>query len=92
MHLERILWLEADRMARPVITEAVLKNQQGVVGNEVKENVLNAPYGGWPWIDLPMAANVNWNNSHNFYGDLSAIEAATVPEAKAFSCLLLSPR
>jgi zinc protease len=89
--LERILWLEADRMARPVITEAVLKNQQGVVGNEVKENVLNAPYGGWPWIDLPMAANVNWNNSHNFYGDLSAIEAATVPEAKAFSASYYRP-
>ncbi len=89
--LGRMLWLDADRMAHPVITDEVLKNQQGVVGNEVKVNVLNAPYGSWPWIDLPMAANVNWNNSHNFYGDLSAIEAATVPEAKAFSAAYYRP-
>jgi len=33
---------------------------------------------------LPMLANTNWYNSHNFYGDLKEIEAATVPDAKAF--------
>lgn len=83
--LDRMLWLEADRMANPVIDEVVLKNQQGVVGNEVKVNVLNQPYSTWPWIDLPMLANTNWYNSHNFYGDLKEIEAATVPDAKSFS-------
>jgi zinc protease len=83
--LERILWLEGDRMARPVIDETVLKNQQGVVGNEVKVNVLNQPYSTWPWIDLPMLANENWHNAHNFYGDLTEIEAATVADAKTFS-------
>jgi len=83
--LERMLWLEADRMENPVIDDVVLKNQQGVVGNEVKVNVLNQPYSTWPWIDLPMLANTNWYNSHNFYGDLKEIEAATVPDAQAFS-------
>ena len=83
--LERMLWLEADRMANPVIDQTVLANQQGVVGNEVKVNVLNQPYSTWPWIDLPMLANTNWYNSHNFYGDLKEIEAATVPDAKSFS-------
>ena len=83
--LERMLWLEADRMANPVIDETVLKNQQGVVGNEVKVNVLNQPYSTWPWIDLPMLANTNWYNSHNFYGDLSEIESATVADAQSFS-------
>ena len=82
--LDRLLWLDADRMARPVITDEVLKNQQGVVGNEVKVNVLNQPYSTWPWIDLPMLANTNWYNSHNFYGDLKEIEAATVADANAF--------
>lgn len=82
--LEAVLWIEADRMARPVIDDTVLKNQQGVVSNEVKVNVLNQPYGSWPWIDLPMLANENWFNSHNFYGDLKEIEAATVQDSKAF--------
>lgn len=89
--LERILWLEADRMARPVINDTVLKNQQGVVGNEVKVNVLNQPYGTWPWIDLPMLANTNWYNSHNFYGDLKEIEAATVADAKQFQSEFYRP-
>jgi zinc protease len=89
--LERILWLEADRMARPVIDDTVLKNQQGVVGNEVKVNVLNQPYSTWPWIDLPMLANTNWYNSHNFYGDLKEIEAATVTDAKQFHSAFYRP-
>ena len=89
--LERMLWLDGDRMARPVINETVLKNQQGVVGNEVKVNVLNAPYGSWPWIDLPMLANDNWYNAHNFYGDLKEIEAATVADAKDFSSKYYKP-
>lgn len=83
--LERMLWLEADRMADPVIDQTVLANQQGVVGNEIKVNVLNQPYSTWPWIDLPMLANTNWYNSHNFYGDLKEVEAATVADAKSFS-------
>jgi predicted Zn-dependent peptidase len=55
-----------------------------VVGNEVKVNVLNAPYGGFPWIDMPMAANSNWYNAHNFYGDLTDIEAAKLDEVQKF--------
>jgi predicted Zn-dependent peptidase len=82
--LETMLWLEADRMGRLHLDEEHLKNQQGVVGNEVKVNVLNQPYGGFPWIDMPMAANTNWYNAHNFYGDLTDIEAATLEDARGF--------
>ncbi len=82
--LETVLWAEADRMSGLDVTEANLKNQQGVVGNEVKVNVLNRPYGGFPWIDTPMAANTNWYNAHNFYGDLSDIESAKLDEVKKF--------
>ncbi|MGB7844183.1 MAG: pitrilysin family protein [Candidatus Acidiferrum sp.] len=82
--LETILWAESDRMNGLAVTDENLKNQQGVVGNEVKVNVLNAPYGGFPWIDLPMAANSNWYNAHNFYGDLTDIDAAKLDEVKKF--------
>ena len=82
--LETVLWAEADRMSGLAVTEENLKNQQGVVGNEVKVNVLNAPYGGFPWIDMPMAANTNWYNAHNFYGDLTDIESAKLDEVKKF--------
>src|SRR5690242_3435390 len=82
--LETMLWAEADRMRGLQVTEDNLKNQQGVVGNEVKVNVLNRPYGGFPWLDMPQYANTNWYNAHNFYGDLNDIEAATLPDVQRF--------
>jgi zinc protease len=82
--LETALWAEADRMRGLSITEDNLKNQQGVVGNEVKVNVLNRPYGGFPWLDMPQYANTNWYNAHNFYGDLKDIEAAKIDDVDKF--------
>jgi len=82
--LETALWAEADRMGGLAVTEENLKNQQGVVGNEVKVNVLNRPYGGFPWLDMPQYANTNWYNSHNFYGDLQDIEAANLNDVQSF--------
>ena len=89
--LETALWAEADRMKGLAITEENLKNQQGVVKNEVKVNVLNQPYGSFPWIDLPMAANENWYNAHNFYGDLADLDAATLADAQDFFTKYYSP-
>ena len=82
--LETILWGEADRMRGLDITQENLTNQQGVVKNEVKVNVLNQPYGGFPWLDLPQAANTNWYNAHNFYGDLEHLDAATLADVQQF--------
>jgi zinc protease len=82
--LETVLWVEGDRMRGLDLTPEALANQQSVVANEVKVNVLNQPYGGWPWIDMPMLANTNWHNSHNFYGELKDLEAATAADAKTF--------
>ncbi|HEY9516987.1 MAG TPA: pitrilysin family protein [Gemmatimonadaceae bacterium] len=82
--LQTMLWAEADRMRGLAITQENLTNQQGVVKNEVRVNVLNQPYGGFPWLDMPQAANTNWYNAHNFYGDLSDIDAATLADARSF--------
>ena len=82
--LETILWAEADRMRGLNITQENLTNQQGVVKNEVKVNVLNQPYGGFPWLDMPQMANENWYNAHNFYGDLAHLDAATLKDVEAF--------
>ena len=85
MHtLETMLWAEADRMRGLKITQDNLTNQQGVVKNEVKVNVLNQPYGGFPWLDLPQHANTNWYNAHNFYGDLEHLDAATLGDVQQF--------
>jgi zinc protease len=89
--LETILWGEADRMRGLNIDAENLKNQQEVVKNEVKVNVLNQPYGGFPWIDLPMAANQNWYNAHNFYGDMEHLDAATLDDVRNFFKTFYAP-
>jgi len=82
--LETVLWAEADRMKALAITQANLTNQQGVVKNEVRDNVMNQPYGGFPWLSVPQVANENWHNAHNFYGDMADLDAATLDDARAF--------
>lgn len=82
--LRTMLWAEADRMSGLDINQDNLTNQQGVVKNEVRVNVLNQPYGGFPWLDMPQVANTNWYNAHNFYGDLTEIDAATLADARSF--------
>ncbi len=82
--LETVLWAEADRMRSLAITQDNLSNQQGVVKNEVRVNVLNQPYGGFPWLTMPQVANENWYNAHNFYGDLADLDAATLEDARRF--------
>jgi predicted Zn-dependent peptidase len=89
--LETILWAEADRMKGLDITQENLTNQQGVVSNEVKVNVLNQPYGGFPWLDMPQLANTNWYNAHNFYGELSDLEAATLEDVQEFFDTFYAP-
>jgi predicted Zn-dependent peptidase len=82
--LELAMWLEADRMKSLKITPENLKNQQDVVSEEVRVNVLNQPYGAFEWLGLPQKANTNWYNAHNFYGDLSDLQAATLDDVKQF--------
>jgi predicted Zn-dependent peptidase len=89
--LEPALWAEADRMKGLAITADNLKNQQEVVKNEVKVNVLNQPYGGFPWLDLPQYANANWYNAHNFYGDLKDLDAATLDDVTQFFRTFYAP-
>ncbi|MDG1573057.1 pitrilysin family protein [Robiginitalea sp. M366] len=89
--LETMLWAEADRMRGLAITQDNLTNQQGVVKNEVKVNVLNQPYGGFPWLDMPQYANENWFNAHNFYGDLNDLDAATLEDVSSFFKTFYAP-
>jgi predicted Zn-dependent peptidase len=78
------LWLEADRMRSLDVSEENLKNQQAVVSEEVRVNVLNQPYQFFEWISLWENAFTNWNNSHNGYGDLAEINAATIDDVRSF--------
>lgn len=89
--LETALWAEADRMSGLAITQENLTNQQGVVKSEVRVNVLNQPYGGFPWLDMPQYANKNWYNAHNFYGDLADLDSAKLEDVDKFFKTFYAP-
>ncbi len=82
--LERALFLEADRMRSLDVTAENLKNQQNVVSEEVRVNVLNQPHGAFDWIEIWERANTNWHNAHDFYGKLDELEAATLEDVRSF--------
>lgn len=82
--LELGLFLEADRMRSIALTQDNLDNQVAVVKEEIRVNVLNRPYGGFPWIFLPPLLFSSFANSHNGYGDFAELEQASLADAQAF--------
>lgn len=78
--LETALWAEADRMRGLRVTPAGLSKQKSIIVNEIRSNVLSRPYGGFPWLIAPQYANAKWANSHNFYGEISDIEKASLDD------------
>jgi zinc protease len=82
--LERALFLEADRMRGPRLTEENLRNQVDVVKEEIRVNVLNRPYGGFPWLNLPPVLFDTFPNAHDGYGSFDDLEGATVADAADF--------
>jgi zinc protease len=82
--LERALFLEADRMRGPRLTEENLRNQVDVVKEEIRVNVLNRPYGGFPWLKLPPVMFDTFANAHDGYGSFVDLESATVADAQDF--------
>ena len=89
--LERALFLEADRMRAPKLTEENLRNQIDVVKEEIRLNVLNRPYGGFPWILLPPVLYQTFPNAHNGYGDFTDLEQATLEDCAAFFDMYYAP-
>jgi zinc protease len=82
--LELALFLEADRMRAPKLTQENLENQIAVVQEEIRVNVMNRPYGGFPWIRLPDVAYTTFPNAHNGYGAFEELQAASLTDAASF--------
>ena len=82
--LERILWLEADRMKTLDFNPTTLKNQQDVVKEEIRVNVKNKPYGGFMWLDIGQHAFQKWENNHDGYGSFQDLENASLADVQSF--------
>jgi zinc protease len=81
---ELALFLEADRMRSVALTQDNLDNQVAVVQNEIRVNVHNRPYGGFPWLSLPPVLFDSFANTHDGYGSFVDLESATLDDAQQF--------
>ena len=66
------------------LTDENVQNQIAVVKEEIRVNVVNQPFGGFPWILLPPVMFKTFANAHNGYGSFVDLEAATVDQASEF--------
>ncbi|MFD7553853.1 MULTISPECIES: M16 family metallopeptidase [unclassified Streptomyces] len=82
--LDRLLFLEADRMRALRVTEETLRTQIAVVKEEIRQSVTDKPYGGFPWTVLPGVLYREFRNAHNGYGSFGDLEAASPEECRAF--------
>ena len=89
--LERLLFLEADRMAGLAFGQESLDNQRDVVKEEILSNVQNDPYGLFEYGELPQALFDRWENAHDGYGDFHDLDAATLEDVESFFAAFYRP-
>ena len=84
--LEKILWMESDRMGFLIntVTVPVLENEKEVVKNEKRQRVDNVPYGHAAYVTdkalYPADHPYNWQ----VIGSLEDLQAATIEDVKEF--------
>jgi zinc protease len=82
-YLERVLWLEADRMGSLNVDEANFKSERQVVEEERRVRVDNQPYGSIE-EDLRAAAFTVHGYHHTPIGSITDLDKATLEDVRAF--------
>jgi zinc protease len=82
-YLERILWLEADRMGSLNVDDANFKSERKVVEEERRVRVDNQPYGSLE-EDLRSTAFTVHGYHHTPIGSIQDLENATVQDVRDF--------
>ncbi len=82
-YLERVIWLEADRMGSLNVDDANFKSEREVVKEERRVNVENRPYGR-VFDDLADAAFTVHPYKHTTIGSMEDLNKATVEDVREF--------
>jgi zinc protease len=85
-YLEKILWLEADRMAYllPAMTQERLDNQRDVVKNERRYRLDNQPYAKSYELMLDLLYPEDHPYYHSVIGSMDDLSAASLEDVKDF--------
>lgn len=89
-YLERMIWLEADRMLSLEINEEIFKKEREVVKEERRLRIENPPYGRLG-EDVFAAAYTNYPYKHTPIGSMEDLNKATIEDVKAFHSMYYVP-
>jgi len=89
-YLERVLWLEADRMASLNVGQANFASEREVVKEERRTRVENPPYGR-VFEDLYAAAFTVHPYHHTTIGSMEDLDRATLSDVQDFYRLFYRP-
>lgn len=92
-YLERVLWLESDRMGffLPALTQTKLNTQRSVVKNERRWRVDNQPYGDWDERLQAMVFPPDHPYHHSVIGSMGDLDAADLDDVADFFRTFYAP-
>lgn len=90
-HLQRVLWMEADRMGSLVIDAPTFDSERHVVQEELRQRVLASPYGRLFYLDLNMANFQVHPYGRPGIGSIEDLDAANVDDVRRFHATYYRP-
>jgi zinc protease len=89
-YLERMLWLEADRMRSLDVSEENFKKEREVVKEERRERIENPPYGRLA-EDVFSVSYTNYPYKHHPIGSMEDLDRATIQDVRDFHATYYVP-
>jgi zinc protease len=89
-YLERVLWLEADRMGSLNVSEENFKSEREVVKEERRARIENQPYG-YLEEDLRAAAFTEHAYHHTAIGSIADLDNAKIEDVRSFFSTFYKP-
>ncbi|MGI5282148.1 M16 family metallopeptidase [Nonomuraea polychroma] len=89
--LDQALFSEADRMRAPSFTQEALAEQLAGVAAEIREMIVERPYGGMPWPHMAGLLYTSFANAHDGYGDPEQLKKATLEDCEEFFARYYTP-
>jgi Predicted Zn-dependent peptidases len=83
-HLERLLWVEAERLSALVVDEESFQSERDVVKEEFRQNYLSQPYGRLFGLYIPEASYKVHPYRRPGIGNIEELDAATIDDVRAF--------
>lgn len=90
-HLERLLWMEAERMGSLVVDPAALESETDVVKEELRQRVLASPYGRLFYFYLSQANFARHPYGRPGIGSMEDLESASIEDVRAFHAAYYRP-